>query len=141
MSRRSAYLSRVSMYLLSFLGIFVNDSVYLSPSCLLSLSTSSTCVWLTGRLLTLRDGEPSIFSVLPGSEAFSFEHSVSFISVVFCFSLTPGHHSYIFKTYTTSGNLVSLPKRGKIPSNNLGTPGISVAASSLVTGFSLNCVG
>lgn len=123
MSRRSAYLSRVSMYLLSFLGIFVNDSVHSLSE--LSFghfqhpahafgSQAVLWLWEMGNLLS------SLFC--PGSEAFSFEHSVSFISVVFCSQFNPGHHSYIFKTYTTSGNLVSLPlKRGKIPSNNLGT--------------------
>lgn len=67
MSRRSAYLSSVSMYLLSFLGIFVNDSVH-------SLSELSFVTFNVQQMrlahrpsLTLRHGESSIFSVLPGS--------------------------------------------------------------------------
>lgn len=67
MSRRSAYLSRVSMYLLSFLGIFVNDSVH-SLSELSFVTFNIQHMRLAHRpSLTLRDGEPSIFSVLPGS--------------------------------------------------------------------------
>lgn len=138
MSRRSAYLSRVLMYLLSLEFLLMIQCI-LSPSCLLSLSTSSICLahrpswlWRDGNLLS------SLFC--PVLEAFSFEHSVSFISVVFCSQFNPGHHSYIFKTYTTSGNLVSLPKRGKIPSNNLGLRHLCCSLVS-VTGFSLNCVG
>jgi len=67
MSHRSAYLSSVSMYLLSFLGIFLNDSVH-SLSELSFVTFNIQQMHLAHRLsLILRDEESSIFSVLPGS--------------------------------------------------------------------------
>lgn len=67
MSHQSAYLSSVLMYLLSFLGIFFNDSMQ-SLSELHIVTFNIQQMYLAHvQFLLLTDGEFFILSVLPGT--------------------------------------------------------------------------
>ena len=103
----------------------------LSPSCLLSLSTSSRCIWLTGCLWfwEMRNLLSSLFC--PVLEAFSVKHSVSFISVVSVLSLTLGATAISSRLIPLLETCCHCPSEAKFP---IITWGLRYLCCSLVLG-------